>query len=217
MMTSVPLSFFNIELGPCMTRNTIVFIDDDPDWKTQASRASGRLDCECLFFERATDVIDSIDAINPKLIVLDLAMVNLDGVYCHNAGIEISATLRKTFGDRFPILVLTGTENPELICECLQNGADDYFVKGDRITGLVKRIAAWLVVDYAAANPRQEREATASALEILVAKHGNGAVRDWRKIVMAAISRRDAAPLGSLSTSRALGDLFAWQSGLSHT
>lgn len=195
-----------------MPSKTIVFIDDDPGSKVVARRASGRLDCELLFFERASNVFDSIGTIDPKLVVLDMAMVNLDGVYGHQAGLEISAALRERYGDRFPILILTGMENPTLICQCLRQGADDYFVKSVELTGLVKRMAAWLVVDYSAGNPKLEREAVANALEALVDKQGDLEAEEWRRITRSKLSGDQAGASGINRSSRPLGDLFAWQS-----
>lgn len=195
-----------------MPGKTIVFIDDDPGSKVVARRASGRLDCELLFFERASDVFDSIGTIDPKLVVLDMAMVNLDGVYGHQAGLEISAALREAYGDRFPILILTGMESPTLICQCLRQGADDYFVKSVELTGLVKRMAAWLVVDYSARDPKSEREAAADALQALVDKRGDLETEEWRQVASSKLSSDQADGAGKKKSSRLLGDLFAWQS-----
>jgi len=195
-----------------MPSKTIVFIDDDPGSKVVARRASGRLDCELLFFERASDVFDSIGTLDPKLVVLDMAMVNLDGVYGHQAGLEISAALRETYGDRFPILILTGMESPSLICQCLRKGADDYFVKSVELTGLVKRMAAWLVVDYSARDPKSERENAADALQALVDKRGDMETDEWRQIAMSRFSSGKANSSNARKSSRLLGELFAWQS-----
>lgn len=195
-----------------MPSKTIIFIDDDPGSRVIARRASGRLDCELLFVEHASDVFETLGAIDPKLVVLDMAMVDLDGVYGHQAGLKISVAIRETYGDRFPILILTGLESPGLICECLRHGADDYFVKSVALTGLVKRIAAWLVVDYTAGDPKQKREAAADALTTLVETQGHLEIDEWRRITLSKLTSDRTTSSPATKPSRPLGDLFAWQS-----
>ena len=194
-----------------MSTKKIVFIDDDPTSKIMARRASGRLDCEFLFFERALDVLDNLDMIDPKLVVLDLAMTDMNGIYDQKAGITVSRILRQRYGDRFPILILTGMENPQLICECLRGGADDYYVKSHKFSGIVKRIAAWLVVDYLAGDPAQQRENAADALENPAAGQAVRSVGEWRQVAMREICHSESGSRGDAPPARPLGELFAWQ------
>lgn len=148
-----------------MPSNNVIIIDDDPSTKLVARRVSKRLDCEFLFFEKVTQVLSNIGWIKPKLVVLDLMMTNMQGVFDDSAGIQIAKELRARFGNLFPILILTGSENPKLITECLQAGADDHYVKSHDFTGLIKRIAAWLVVDYRTSDAQRERDIAAHALK----------------------------------------------------
>lgn len=193
-----------------MPTKNVIFIDDDPSTKVLASRTSDRLDCEFLFFEQISDVLTCISWIKPKLIVLDLMMANLEGDYDERAGIKISAEIRRQFGDRFPILILTGTDRPSLIAECLRGGADDYYVKSHDFTGLIKRIAAWLVVAYNEADAQHEREAAANVLDHLVAKKGLLTVREWREVARLEVCRieNQNTPLGERSSTL---DLLAWR------
>lgn len=193
-----------------MPTKKVVFIDDDPSMKTLASRTSDRLDCEFLFFERIADVIACISWIEPKLVVLDLMMTNLDGDYDDLAGVKISAELRRQFGDRFPILILTGTDRPSLISKCLRSGADDYYVKSHDFTGLIKRIAAWLVVAYNETDAQHERAAAANVLDQLVAKKGLLTVREWREVARREVCRieNQNTPIGERSSTL---DLLAWK------
>jgi len=147
-----------------MPSKNVIIIDDDPSTKLVARRVSKRLDCEFLFFEKATQVLSNIGWIKPKLVVLDLMMTNMQGVFDDSAGIQIAKELRTRFGNLFPILILTGSENPKLITECLQAGADDHYVKSHDFTGLIKRIAAWLVVDYRTSDAQRERDIAANAM-----------------------------------------------------
>lgn len=198
-----------IRAGIGMATNNVIFIDDDPATKSLASKTGVRLDCEFLFFERATDVFACIDWLDPKLVVLDLMMTNLSDDYDERAGIQISTAIREHFGDRFPILILTGTENPRIISECLRGGADDYYAKSHDFNRLIKRIAAWLVVDYAKTDAKQEREIAANALEKLVAQKGLLTVNEWRDVAMLEICRIENSdkPNPRNSTS----DLIAWR------
>jgi len=194
-----------------MSTKTVLFVDDDPFSRDIAQRAIGRLDCQYLFFQTICEVFDNIDMIEPKLVVLDLGMTGLDGVYDSQAGIEINLALRCQYRNRFPILILTGTDDPEIICKCLRSGADDYYSKSHDMTGLVKRIAAWLVVDYSAGHPQRKREATADQIEKHAATHGIVTAKDWRQVAMAQTSRNPAAEPTVPPAQRPLGDLFAWQ------
>lgn len=192
-----------------MPTKNVIFVDDDTTSKYLASRTSDRLDCNFLFFERATDVFDSIEIIKPKLVVLDLAMTDMDGIYDEKAGVQVCGAIRERYGEQFPILILTGMESAELIGECLHAGADDYYLKGHVFTGLVKRIAAWLVVDYQAGDPKKEREIAASVLDKLVATRGLLTVKEWRRVAMLEICRKEQETQQDRFPRRPLDDLFA--------
>lgn len=196
--------------GVLVAAKSVIFIDDDPSIKCLASRAGKRLGCEFLFFERALDVFASIDWINPNLIVLDLSMTDLEGDHDAHAGIRITEEIRRQFGGRFPILILTGSETPKLILDCLRGGADDYYAKSHDLTGLIKRIAAWLVVDYSRTDAKQERETAANALETLVSQKGLLTVREWRNVAMVEISQNEGTgmPVGGRNST---SDLLAWR------
>lgn len=197
-------------LGARVVTKKVIFVDDDPSTKTLASRTSDRLDCEFLFFERISDVFDCITWLKPRLVVLDLMMTNLEGDYDERAGIEISTEIRKQLGDQFPILILTGSDRPNLIAECLRGGADDYYVKSHDFTGLIKRIAAWLVVAYNETDAQHERVAAADVLDLLVAQKGLLTVREWRQVARLEVCRHEDqnTPVGERNSTL---DLLAWR------
>ncbi|MEM8812061.1 MAG: response regulator [Pseudomonadota bacterium] len=194
-----------------MATKNVIFIDDDPTTRYLATRTSNRLNCDFLFFERITDVMESIGSIGPKLMIIDLMMTNLDGVFDPRAGIQIAAAIRQGHGNKFPIVILTGSEDPALISDCLRSGADDYFVKGEDFVALLKRVAAWLVVDYRNSNPEGEREAAANVLDKLVARQGVLTVREWRQVALTAICRNEGDQVNPPRERNATSDLFAWR------
>lgn len=178
-----------------MPYRSVIFIDDDPSIRTLAERTTRHLDCEFLFYERMLDVCDQIEVIKPKLVVIDMSMTNMDDEYDENAGLNVSQYLRQKFGNTFPILVLTGHESASLISKCLYSGADDYFVKSHEFSGLMRRIASWLVMDYSKDGGEKRREVAARALDKLVAEHGLLTVKEWRKVALRTLGPRDAAAL----------------------
>lgn len=179
--------------GHSMACKNVVFIDDDPTVRVFAEKTTKYLDFEFTFHEKISDALEEIESLKPKLVVVDMSMSNLEDEYEEFAGIEITEYLRSNFHNDFPILILTGHDNADLISKCLRSGADDYFVKSHEFSGLIKRIASWLVIDYSSSSSQKKRDVAARALEKLVLEKGLLNTREWRKVVMLGLLQDGAS------------------------
>lgn len=141
------------------------------------------------FFESIEDALPNIPAISPSLLVLDLAMNNLQGNFDDLAGMQITEYMRKTYGDQFPILILTGREESDVICDCLKRGADDYCLKAEDMNALTSRIDAWLEMDYRDEQVKRKRHAAARALDRLVLQRRILTMSEWRNTAMLEITK----------------------------
>ena len=73
-----------------------------------------------------------VDEHDPDLLVLDLAMPNMDGL-------EVLQRLQAR--DRPPIVVLSGFKNQEMVSRALALGAKDFITKGEDIADLPDALA----------------------------------------------------------------------------
>ena len=178
-----------------MPIRTVLFIDDDPSIQHFASKTADYMAYEFLFYERAVDALEFVEQETPDLVVIDLSMTDMAGDFDRKAGIEVTKSLRQRYGDLFPILVLTGNETPALISECLRAGADDYYVKSHEFSGLLRRIAAWLVVEYDNQSAVKVRTAVANALDKLVEQKALLTIKEWRRVAMHSIYKSEYGDL----------------------
>lgn len=88
----------------------ILIVDDEPTWQRRLSRILRELDCTVMTagsYEQAEDMLDDVDF---DLVTIDL---NLDKATQYADGLELVLRLRETFGQRMPIIIITGTGNLE--------------------------------------------------------------------------------------------------------
>ena len=114
----------------------MLVVDDDEAIRTALERAL-RLEgfaVSCVDGGRAA--LETVDRSPPDVIVLDVAMPDLDGV-------SVARTLRGN-GESLPILVLSARDEIDDRVAGLQAGADDYLVKPFAVRELVARLHALL-------------------------------------------------------------------------
>jgi CheY-like chemotaxis protein len=88
----------------------ILVVDDEPTWQRRLSRILRELDCAVVTagsYEQAEDMLVEFDF---DLVTIDL---NLDKATQYADGLELVLRLRETFGQRMPIIIITGTGNLE--------------------------------------------------------------------------------------------------------
>lgn len=113
----------------------ILIIDDDADI---CDYVEGLLSYRFSILKATTaqEGLAKTQSAHPDLILLDLQMPNQNGL-------EICKTLRSSPQTKhIPILVYSGSEDPEHLAEAFDNGADDYIVKTTRPRELVARVVS---------------------------------------------------------------------------
>lgn len=85
-------------------------------------------------FSDAQEAVQNIDRIKPDVAVVDLMMPKIDGV-------SLCKKLRSVKGfEELGVLILSGTQQPQIINTALHSGVDDYLLKPVRNRELVTRL-----------------------------------------------------------------------------
>jgi DNA-binding response OmpR family regulator len=112
----------------------ILFVDDEPDWRTTVETWLKDAQYDVLLAGDATEAMQFAEGAKLGLIILDL---NLGG----EKGISLVKYLRRNHPD-VPILLYTGMEHDDFqITKMLEQGAHQYLQKGSRqeLLSAVKR------------------------------------------------------------------------------
>jgi two-component system response regulator MprA len=112
----------------------ILVADDDPALRDALRRALRLEGYEVDLAADGAEALDAVAAGGPDLLVLDVAMPNVDGL-------EVARRLR-TEGNRVPILMLTARDAVDDRVAGLDAGADDYVVKPFALEELFARVRA---------------------------------------------------------------------------
>ncbi len=127
--------------GGLLTRfsGPILVVDDDPGFRSFAKDLLERAGYEILEAADGDEALRAAEAVTPSLVLLD---VHLPGT----AGYVVCQELRERFGDRLPIIFVSGTRKASFDrVGGLLLGADDYIVKPfdpDELIARVKRFTA---------------------------------------------------------------------------
>jgi two-component system KDP operon response regulator KdpE len=98
----------------------IIVIDDDPAMTELLQLLLQPTSSEIFTANSGPVGIDLIKSKNPDVIILDLMMPDMDGWQVCKRVREFS---------QVPILVLSALDNPGVVAEALDAGADDYLIK----------------------------------------------------------------------------------------
>jgi two-component system KDP operon response regulator KdpE len=98
----------------------IIVIDDDPAMTELLQLLLQPASSEIFTANSGPVGIDLIKSKNPDVVILDLMMPDMDGW-------QVCKRVRE-FSD-IPILVLSALDNPGVVAEALDAGADDYLIK----------------------------------------------------------------------------------------
>jgi DNA-binding response OmpR family regulator len=98
----------------------VLLIDDDPAATDLLEILIQSYPCSVLSANSGEDALVLARAEKPDLIILDLMMVDMDGL-------DICKALRKFTNT--PILMLSALYTPEMVAKSLDAGADDYLSK----------------------------------------------------------------------------------------
>ena len=117
-------------------RSRVLVVDDEADLRRALERALVLHGYAVETAADGTQALRSLAAQAPEVVVLDVAMPNVDGL-------EVCRRLRQA-GDRTPVLMLTARDTVDDRVAGLDAGADDYLVKPFALDELLARIRALL-------------------------------------------------------------------------
>lgn len=136
-----------------MTDTPIVFIiDDDEMIRTTLATHVGRANLACQTFASAEAFLDGLDHEGPGCVVVDVMLPGMNGL-------ELLKALRQRDAG-FPVILLTGYADVDLVVSAFRTGASDFLVKP--VTGF-KLIE---VVQSAIAHSTERFRARARAREV---------------------------------------------------
>lgn len=106
-------------------KGKLVVVDDNENDFLIISRYL-RNDYDLIYYADPTDILHLIHHENPDCLLLDYHIGTIDGIN----------VLKEIKGNEeiksVPVMMLTNEKEPEVIIDCMKNGADDYLIK-DRI------------------------------------------------------------------------------------
>jgi CheY-like chemotaxis protein len=119
-----------------MPLKDVLVIDDHPQSVEPVVRMLRRDGCEASCVESAAAALTALAAKRPRLVLLDIAMPEMDGI-------ELLKQLRRRPETKhLPVVMLTA--DPLRAGEAMQLGALDYIVKPVDLPALRKRLAKYL-------------------------------------------------------------------------
>jgi len=98
----------------------VLLIDDDPATTDMLEIIIQSYPCSVITANSGEDALKLAQAEKPDLIILDVMMLDMDGL-------DICKALRKFTS--IPILMLSALYTPEMVAKALDSGADDYLSK----------------------------------------------------------------------------------------
>ena len=113
----------------------VLVIDDEPQIRRALKAGLERNDCGVLLAQNGEEGLDLAAMHSPDIVILDLAMPDLDGL-------EVCKQLREW--SRVPIIVLSVRDTEDDKIKALDLGADDYLTKPFGLRELLARMRAIL-------------------------------------------------------------------------
>ena len=101
----------------------VVLVEDQPDTRDSWQRLiSAFPDFTCMdVFATAEDALREIPAIRPDVILMDIFLPQMSGIEC--------TAKHKSSCPDIPIVMLTASDEDEILFQALENGADGYLLK----------------------------------------------------------------------------------------
>ena len=103
--------------------SSILIIDDSSIVCKHLEKQFNREGIDVLFGYSALEALDVIKSYEPSLIILDLCLHDIHGI-------TFLETIRKS-NNMIPVYILTASDNPSEILECMKLGASGVYKKDD--------------------------------------------------------------------------------------
>jgi DNA-binding NarL/FixJ family response regulator len=149
------------------TAKAVLIVDDDSGFRLMVAHALARAGIPSTQAATGEDALEFADANAPAAVLLDVRLPDIDGF-------EVCRELRDRFGDRLPVIFVSGERvEPHDRTAGLLLGADDYLVKPvdpDELLARIRRaIARTQNHPKPAANERSQRrdDLTPREMEVL--------------------------------------------------
>jgi CheY-like chemotaxis protein len=88
----------------------VLVVEDEPSWQKRLSRILAEINCQVVTISDYEEVETLFDQFDFDLVTVDL---NLDKSTQYADGLELAQRIRERFGQRIPIIIITGTGNLE--------------------------------------------------------------------------------------------------------
>ena len=125
-----------------------MIIDDDADHRTTVGILLQGEDLEVLEAGSGEEALERVPKESPDLLLLDFQMGGMNGL-------QTLIEIRKRWNDQeLPILMLSGHQDPDIIAEALDSGANDYIAKSVHPKVLMARVRRHLHGIALRANPQ---------------------------------------------------------------
>ena len=114
----------------------LLFADDNEDMRLMVRDLLQSIGHEVALAPDGLTALAAVQAREPDLLILDLAMPGM-------TGFEVCRAIKRNpFTSRIPVLMLTGSDSSEHVVQGLGAGADDFVTKGSDIEIVVAHLGA---------------------------------------------------------------------------
>lgn len=115
----------------------ILVAEDDPMLRKLYSDALGASGYNVISASDGDEAVELLHTVKPKVILLDIMMPRLNGI-------DVCKRARKMIGSETPIIFLTALDQLDTLQECIAAGGDDYIMKSESVSTIVKRVGYWM-------------------------------------------------------------------------
>ncbi len=115
----------------------VLFAEDDPKLRKLYSDALEASGYNVISASDGDEAVELLHTVKPKVILLDIMMPRMNGI-------DVCKRARKMIGSETPIIFLTALDQLDSVQACIAAGGDDYIMKTESVSAIVKRVAYWM-------------------------------------------------------------------------
>ena len=134
------------------SKGTVAVVDDDQKIRRMYSDFLESKGYTVLTAQNGIEGLNLVMRAQPKLVLLDIMMPDLDGL-------ETCRRMRQVLGTKVPILFLTALDTADYVRNGLLAGGDDYLLKSSRLSAIFERIEAWCGWEFRGMAERRREQA----------------------------------------------------------
>lgn len=119
---------------------SVLVVDDDKSYRQYLVEICEGIDFDVFYSSDATQCMQMMESLQPDLLIIDLIMPNIDGA-------QLIKEIRKS-NTKTPILVVTGSDDQELIQKSRDNGANEVLTKPFKQADIFKQLKGLLASSF---------------------------------------------------------------------